>query len=63
MITKRKLNTEAKNLPIMPWTDLAQQLRYDLDLLTSRVEAGERDAGDAGHLYGVDDAHEFVQES
>ena len=63
MITKGKLNTEAKNLPTMPCTDLAEQLRYDLDLLTSRVEAGERDAGDTGHLYRVDDAHEFVQES
>ncbi len=47
----------------MPFTDLAEQLRYDLDLLTSGVEAGEWDAGDTRHLYRVYDTHEFVQES
>ena len=63
MIRKRKLNAMAKNFPIMPLTDLAEQLRYDLDLLTSGVEAGEWDAGDTRHLYRVYDTHEFVQES
>ena len=44
-------------------SDLPQELRDDLDLLTPGDEVRERDAGDTSHLDRVDDTHEFIEES
>jgi len=41
---------------------LPQELRDDLDLLTSGLELGQWDPGHPGHLHVVDHAHQLVQQ-
>lgn len=48
---------------VLPFRYLSQQLRDNLNLLSSGEQVGERHARHSGHFHVVDHAHQLLQQA